>query len=133
MNEKISTFANRLREAMKNNNITQTELAKKTKIDKTLINKYLKGIAEAGNDNLPILAKALKVNVIWLMGYNVPNKDIENEIIFNEDYNFYNFNKILKSKGIINENDTISLEDFERLMTFINNNKDLLIKKDRDQ
>ena len=132
MNEKISTFAERLSSAMKANNFTQTELARKTKISKSLINKYLKGIAEAGNDNLPILAKALQVNVIWLMGYDVPNKYIDGDLLVKDEDNYIMFNKVLKSKGIIDDNDNVSQEDFEKLMKFIDNNKDLLIKKDRD-
>lgn len=51
--------------------MTQTELAKKTGISKSLINKYLKSKAEAGNDNLTLLAKALDINEVWLMGYSV--------------------------------------------------------------
>ena len=132
MNEKVSTFAERLYLAMKENNFTQAELARKTKIGKSLINKYLKGIAEAGNDNLPILAKTLQVNVIWLMGYDVPNKYIDNDLLSKDEDNYKLFNKVLKSKGIVNENDYISKEDFEKLLLFIKNNKDLLIKKDRD-
>lgn len=132
MNEKISTFAERLSIAMKDNNFTQTELSRKTKISKSLINKYLKGIAEAGNDNLPILAKTLQVNVIWLMGYDVPNKYIDGDLLATNEDSYTMFNKVLKSKGIIDNNDKVSQEDFEKLIKFIDNNKDLLIKKDRD-
>lgn len=132
MNEKVTSFANRLKKAMNDSNISQAELSRKSKIDKSLINKYLKGVAEAGNDNLPVLAETLQVNVVWLMGYDVPsNYIIENNIVSDKE-NFETFERVLKSKGIIDENDKISQEDFDRLMTFIDNNKELLIKKDRD-
>ena len=44
---KKDTFSNRLKIAMDKKNYKQMDLVKKTKIDKTLINKYLKGISEA--------------------------------------------------------------------------------------
>lgn len=69
---KIDSFANRLKQAMNNKRMKQIELANKTKIDKSLINKYIKGIAEAGNDNLPTIAEILGVSEVWLMGYDVP-------------------------------------------------------------
>lgn len=84
---KIDTFANRLNEALNVANIKQVDLANKTKIDKSLINKYLKGIAEAGNDNLPLLAQVLGVNEVWLMGYDVPmNMDKQKSDIKNVSY-----------------------------------------------
>ena len=69
---KKDTFANRLNKAMELNNFKQIDLVNKTKIDKTLINKYLNGVSEAGSDKLSILGRALNVNEVWLMGYDVP-------------------------------------------------------------
>jgi len=69
---KQDTFANRLRKAMDIRNFKQIDLVNKTKLDKSLINKYLNGISEAGNDKLTILSNALDVNEVWLMGYDVP-------------------------------------------------------------
>ena len=50
----------------------QVDLVNKTGLDKTLINKYLAGIMKAKQDKLTILADALNVNEVWLMGYDVP-------------------------------------------------------------
>lgn len=69
---KVESFANRLKQAMNIANVKQIDLANRTNIDKSLINKYIKGVAEAGNDNLPLIAKALNVSEVWLMGYDVP-------------------------------------------------------------
>lgn len=80
----IDTFSNRLNTAMKLRNMRQVDLVKKTKlimeelikdykgdgIDKTLLNKYINGVAKAKSDNIYILAKALDVNEAWLMGYD---------------------------------------------------------------
>lgn len=68
----IETFANRLQKAMNYANMKQVDLVNKTGLDKTLINKYLAGIMKAKQDKLTILADALNVNEVWLMGYDVP-------------------------------------------------------------
>ena len=67
----IETFQSRLKKAMDFNNMKQVDLVNKTKLDKTLINKYLAGIMKAKQDKLTILADALNVNEVWLMGYDV--------------------------------------------------------------
>lgn len=67
----IDTFQNRLKKAMALRNIKQIELVEKTKIDKSLINKYLAGISNAKQDKLTLLADALNVNEVWLMGYDI--------------------------------------------------------------
>lgn len=78
-------FTQRLNFAMKQQNLRQVDLRKKTKaimkkyiknyngdgIDKTLLNKYIKGVAFAKQDNIFILAKALNVSEAWLMGFDV--------------------------------------------------------------
>ena len=66
------TFSNRLKKALELSNLRQVDLVEKTKLDKTLINKYLAGIMKAKQDKLTILADALNVNEVWLMGYDVP-------------------------------------------------------------
>ena len=68
----VDTFSNRLQKALDYSNMRQVDLVEKTKLDKTLINKYLSGIMKAKQDKLTILADALNVNEVWLMGYNVP-------------------------------------------------------------
>ena len=73
----IDTFQNRLKKAMNLRNIKQVELVEKTKIDKTLINKYLAGISNAKQDKLTILSEALNVNEVWLMGYDISMDPIQ--------------------------------------------------------
>lgn len=69
----IDTFAHRLQIAMDNSNMKQVDLVEKTHLDKTLINKYLAGLMKAKQDKLTILADALNVNEVWLMGYDIPS------------------------------------------------------------
>ena len=69
---KISTFSKRLREAMAYRRISQTELHEKTGIGKSSLSTYLKGEYQAKQDKVDLLAEALTVNPVWLMGYDVP-------------------------------------------------------------
>lgn len=73
----VDTFQNRLKKAMELNNMKQVQLVEKTGIDKTLINKYLSGASNAKQQKITILANALHVNEIWLMGYDVPMEQEE--------------------------------------------------------
>lgn len=68
----VDTFSNRLQKALDYSHMRQVDLVEKTKLDKTLINKYLAGVMKAKQDKLTILADALNVNEVWLMGYDVP-------------------------------------------------------------
>lgn len=93
----VDTFTNRLNEAMHEQGLRQIDLVKKTKlvmekyiknykgngIDKSLLNKYIKGVAIAKQDKMYILAKALNVSEGWLMGYDV---DKDRDWIEDEDY-----------------------------------------------
>lgn len=83
---KKDTFANRLKQAMNIRNLKQIDIVNKTKIDKTLLNKYLKGISEPKQDNLSTLAEALDVNEVWLMGYDVDYEKTKTVTIFDKDF-----------------------------------------------
>ena len=67
----VDSFKNRLKLAMDKQGVKQVDLVEKTKLDKTLINKYLSGAANARQKKLTLLADALNVNEVWLMGYDV--------------------------------------------------------------
>lgn len=65
------TFANRLRIAMNNNNITAAELSRKTNISKAQISYWLSGKYKAKQDSIYTLCKVLDVDEGWLMGFDV--------------------------------------------------------------
>lgn len=69
--KKVDNFRNRLEQSIKDSGMNQIEVATKSGISKSLLNKYLKGVSEAGNHKLLLLATALGVNPVWLMGYDV--------------------------------------------------------------
>ncbi len=68
----IETFQDRLQKAITIKNMKPVELHEKTGISESLLSKYLSGNAVARQRKLTLLADALDVNEVWLMGYDVP-------------------------------------------------------------
>lgn len=66
----MSTFAERLKQAMELRNIKAYELAVKTGLSQSLISQYLNGKFEAKNDKIFALAETLYVNESWLAGFS---------------------------------------------------------------
>lgn len=94
MSELIETFANRLSKAIKIRNIKPSELAEKTKIDKSKISSYMSGRYKARQDGLDILSKTLDVDPAWLMGYDVPMQS-------NEFDNIQSLNKKTSKSAVV--------------------------------
>lgn len=66
------TFRNRFIKAMEIRGMRQIDVAEKSGLDKAQISQYKNGKYEPMQDALYKLAKALNVNVAWLMGHDVP-------------------------------------------------------------
>ena len=66
------SFAWRLKEALNITGTKQIELSRLTKLDRGTINNYLSGKYEPKQDKLSLIADALNVDPVWLMGYDVP-------------------------------------------------------------
>lgn len=62
----------RIKKALSIRNMTQTELCSKAKVSKSTLSEYLKGLYEPKQDKTFMLAQALNVDPVWLMGYDVP-------------------------------------------------------------
>ncbi|MEB7507137.1 XRE family transcriptional regulator [Staphylococcus xylosus] len=75
----MNSFKDRLKFAMQNKNLNQSELSKLTGIGRNSISDYLKGKYEAKQDKIYILAKYLNVNEAWLMGYDVSKERVTDE------------------------------------------------------
>ena len=67
--------AKRLQQALSMANMTQQELADKCKINKASISQYINGSHAPSNISSGKMGKALNVNPLWLMGYEVSMKD----------------------------------------------------------
>lgn len=78
------SFSDRLKEAMQFRNFRQIDLSIKTKIDKGTISNYLSGKYEPKTTNAVLIAEALDVNPMWLLG----DEDEPMEKAPNVDYLF---------------------------------------------
>ena len=96
-----SNFTERLKEALKDSGLTQSQLAQRTNLDKSLISNYLAGNFKPKQDKLYVLAKALNVEPAWLMGYDV-NKST-NELLQDKDIALCNHIKNLSKNELEEE------------------------------
>lgn len=72
MGDKVSSFCDRLRQAIGLRGITQSELSIRSGVSPSSISHYLSGDWEGKSDAAHALANALGVSDLWLMGYDVP-------------------------------------------------------------
>ena len=72
MIEKVSTFKDRLNEALILRDVKPVDLARGTGISESTISQYRSGYAEPKEQKLGQIANYLNVNPTWLMGLNVP-------------------------------------------------------------
>lgn len=80
MDKLVDTFTNRLNKAISLRGIKPIELSEKTGIDKSKISSYMSGRYKAKQDGVYLLAHALDVSEVWLMGYDVPMERNDNNI-----------------------------------------------------
>lgn len=70
MSKPTNTIAQRIRQALDENRMSQQDLADKTGISKSSISQYLSGKVEPKQDRIYEIAKVLNVNPGWLMGFD---------------------------------------------------------------
>ena len=73
--ESIATFGDRLKEALKVNNMTQSKLSEISGINTSTISEYIKGKYDPSRSRIFESSVVLKVNPVWLMGFDVPMKE----------------------------------------------------------
>lgn len=64
-------FSLRLKKALEMRGVSQSELSKRTGINKSSISTYLKGEYKAKQDKVDLIARALDVSPAWLMGFDI--------------------------------------------------------------
>lgn len=69
---KTCTSKERLVELMDYYEINQTELCRRTGIQKSALSNYLKGDREPRQDQISLIVDPFNVNPAWFMGYDVP-------------------------------------------------------------
>ena len=75
----VESCAIRIKKALSIRNMKQSELCEKTKISKSVLSEYIKGVYEPKQDRVFIIAKALDVDPVWLMGFDVPMETEQKE------------------------------------------------------
>ena len=68
----VESCAARIKKALSIRNMKQSELCEKTKIPKSALSEYISGAYEPKQDRVFAIAKALNVDPVWLMGFDVP-------------------------------------------------------------
>ena len=83
--EPIESCAKRIRKALSIRNMTQSELCRRTKIATSAMSEYIKGLYDPKQDKIYVMAQALNVDPVWLMGFDVPMEPDNKKISHNED------------------------------------------------
>ena len=78
--EPIESCAIRIRKALSIRNMTQSELCRRTKIATSAMSEYIKGLYDPKQDKIYIMAQALNVDPVWLMGFDVPMEKEDKKI-----------------------------------------------------
>ncbi|MGN0613654.1 MAG: helix-turn-helix domain-containing protein [Porcipelethomonas sp.] len=76
----------RLKQAMEEKKMTQTELCQRTGIPKSAVSQYISGAFKPKQERTRLIAKALGVSESWLMGYDGPSA--ENTEISDDEIKF---------------------------------------------
>ena len=76
----MATTSERLKQLLEEKGISQSELAKRTGINKGALSSYISGRYKPKQTNTFLLAKTLNVNEAWLMGADVPRERIDTSI-----------------------------------------------------
>ena len=72
MNKKVSNSQKRLQEMMDYYKISQTELCKRTGLQKSALSNYLNGDREPRQSQISLIVDPFNINPAWFMGYDVP-------------------------------------------------------------
>lgn len=104
-------FNIRLKKAMQLRGINAATLSKKTGIKPPMISDYLSGKYNAKQDKIYLLAQALDVNEVWLMGYDADIERIPDEL--RKD----------KNNELINKINNLTDEQKEIILKMIDNMK----------
>ena len=68
----VESCATRIKKALSIRNMSQAELCRKTKIATSAMSEYVKGLYDPKQDKIYVMAQALNVDPVWLMGFDVP-------------------------------------------------------------
>jgi len=85
-----TNISERLLEAMNDLEINATELVRRSGVSKNSISQYIHGKNVPNNNTATLLAKALHVDPLWIMGYDVPKNYLEKIALESVENDFIN-------------------------------------------
>lgn len=138
--ESIATFGDRLKEALKVNNMTQSKLSEISGINTSTISEYIKGKYDPSRSRIFEFSEILKVNPVWLMGFDVPMKEeklekepeipeVDTSVLTPEE--LAEFNKVTQTNRLLFFND-IGDDDHD-MAVFKNLIIDILLKQRKNK
>lgn len=97
----MDTTSNRLKQVMEELDISQSELVRRTGINKGALSSYISGRYIPKQRAIYALASALDVSEPWLMGYDVPKNRVEdsNASLSPNEKNLLDIYRDLDDKG----------------------------------
>lgn len=97
----MDTTSNRLKQVMEELDINQSELVRRTGINKGALSSYISGRYIPKQRAIYALASALDVSEPWLMGYDVPKNRVEdsNTSLSPNEKNLLDIYRDLDDKG----------------------------------
>lgn len=119
----MKNTSDRIKEAMELRNLRRSDLVEITGISKSSLSSYISGKYIPKQTNIYKIAKALEVDVAWLMGYNAPMNlqtkpgeasNCEIETLINILRNDSKMQKVLNDYNTLNESNK---EMVERLLS----------------
>lgn len=72
LTNKVDTCGNRIKKALSMRDMTQAELCRLIEVPKAAMSQYVSDLYIPKEDRARAMARALNVDVLWLLGYNVP-------------------------------------------------------------
>lgn len=112
----MDTTSNRLKQVMEELDINQSELVRRTGINKGALSSYISGRYIPKQRAIYALASALDVSEPWLMGYDVPKNRVEdsNTSLSPNEKNLLDIYRVLDDKGQ-HTVDTVTQMEYERV------------------
>lgn len=108
----------RIKEAMKKQNLKQSDIVKKTGINKGALSSYISGKYEPKHTTIYKLASVLNVTPAWIMGYNpTENTPTQNIILFTTTfYELLRYYNIAKEE--FSRKSNIAIEEIDAWLTY---------------
>lgn len=112
----MDTTSNRLKQVMEELDINQSELVRRTGINKGALSSYISGRYIPKQRAIYALASALDVSEPWLMGYDVPKNRVEdsNSSLSPNEKKLLDIYRVLDDKGQ-HTVDTVAQMEYERV------------------